>query len=1248
MAQHLSVRVPWHDNGWNGCICRNPEHNQACRVLKNIALKRADISEPQCMSHASATVAPGEVFSPPCITESGQFMSDHEMEALRNHPYTYDECYTHILETTLNIAPFSFVGIPYNWTLKEKYRQGDSPNNQFFTGFDPSIETPVTKKDSWATNGKNQKRIFEYFFRNVTPEKSMIVAYSKAVPFIESPGRIVMGIGFVESSGELLEYKYDDSVSLTDKQATAYLWERNIKHSIRSNKNNGFLFPFAEIQSYLRSHPQQNPDDLVVFAPEEYREEFSYATEHLSHDALIQTLNKTVTVLQKYNDIRLPYGDGASWDDCIDWCRTQLKNVWKDRGVYPGFGAVLSALGVPFGFDVAMALRSKYSDDVLWDNLVEGVDNLSKILPKEQRTILSNFTAAQREDIADIIEERRDYFELLSRITLTLPQAQILLDDNIRSSRKLCHYADQLTDIHTKDISADIIENPYLLYEKTYQLEQKYQICISKIDLAMFPPEFIGGQFFFGDGGRVFEPDDKRRLRAIIVSVLEGEAANGSTLMLAGDAVEAVGKFRSDVPNIEPAMRLQSIQSKRRKIFFDESFTQFPIRVIPESGDEREETAVQLVRLQKIDSAIQLFVNERIDGSVNIQDDWSVLLAAVVGNEPQSEKEREKAAREEKVAAITKMAASRIFVLTGGAGTGKTTTLAALCLSKAIQSGGILVLAPTGKARVVLSSKLNKENIPHTAKTLFQFLKRTKHCDTKTWSYYLSDNIDSTTPSTVIIDECSMLTEEMFGALAEAIRGAKRVIFVGDPNQLPPIGAGKPFYELARKLKEQEGQPHYTNLLISNRQKQSDTTARRLDVELSKMFTEDMASNVEGDLFERIANDNENIEFVHCKDTDDLPSLIEETLTKVGVTDVDSFDYSLGGDMSNGRWMNFADACSVEKWQILSPYRNREVIGTRGINALIQSRFRLPQPKNHRNTEKPLGTDGIRYAEKVINIQNQDRSSWKWGVWSRRGLPMDDREKYIANGEIGIVRELQKGSHVVQFSSQDGYDYNFNNGISEDDSPLELAYALTVHKAQGSGFTATIFVLIEPERGLSPLVSREMLYTALTRQSNKVFIIYNKYPSELMKYWNSELSDLAHRKTNLFGDAILRQVNNGWYDSKNIFIAVDGTRVKSKSEVIVYNLLLASEKRPIYEQEISLGGITVHPDFTLETTNGTVYWEHLGMLGDYGYRKDWEWKRKLYEEHGITQENGRLILSQDELNGAIDTQKIQSLIKDKL
>lgn len=125
----------------------------------------------------------------------------------------------------------------------------------------------------------------------------------------------------------------------------------------------------------------------------------------------------------------------------------------------------------------------------------------------------------------------------------------------------------------------------------------------------------------------------------------------------------------------------------------------------------------------------------------------------------------------------------------------------------------------------------------------------------------------------------------------------------------------------------------------------------------------------------------------------------------------------------------------------------------------------------------------------------------------------------------------------------------------------------------------------------------------------------------------------------------MRQVKDGWYDSKHIFITEDGTRVLSKSEVIVYNLLFGAGLNPIYERELRLGDIPVHPDFTSKTDKGVIYWEHLGMLGDYGYRKDWRRKERTYAEHGISVENGNLVLSQDELDGSIDSVKIKSLIE---
>jgi len=1235
MAQHLSTRVPWHDNGWNGFVCKHPEHNQACRILKNIAEDKDDIAEKAC---ASCKVASKEDFIPPCVTESGMFMSPHEVCATRKHPYTYDKHFNHIKRTEVHAKAYSFIGTPYNWTLKED--RNNSPNDRYYTQYDPKKEIDVGS-GSWVSNGINQKHIFDYFYNDVIANESIVVAYAKAVPFVESSGRVIIGIGMVSSLGDLKEYDYSEQPDGVNK-IKSFLWEREISHTIRPDRSNGFLFPFEEIQAYLKEHPRQRPEDLVYIVPDEYRNEFSYATEHLSHDALIMTLNGIIQVLRKYKEIKLNYGTGKSWDDCISWCEKQFRSVWKDRGAYPGLGAVLSALGIPYGYDIATAIKKKYKDEELWNSLSEGLENLTKLLSLKMKGIALKLTKTLIEDLEYELEERAEYLKLLSSISLTSEQAALLLNDDVRNSRDL-KYASQLTDIHIKDCSVDIVSNPYLLCEKTYMLEPQYQIGIGKIDIAVFQSAYLTELEHEEDYDKLLsEPDDKRRLRAIILSILENEARNGSSLMFINDVISAVGKFRSDVPEIETSIRLKTI--KRLRDYFKEVFFQLEVETILEDNVENTETALKLKRLEEVDIVIRKFIDERLNKTNNINDKWGNLLDDVLKSEKLSNGEREQAAREEKIRAIEKMAKSQVSVLTGGAGTGKTTTLVALCMNEAIQRGRILILAPTGKARVVLSAKLNRINIEHTAQTLFQYLKNTNHCDYKTWSYYLSGKQDANVPETVIIDECSMLTEEMFGALAEAISSAKRIIFVGDPNQLPPIGTGKPFYELVQKLRLEEGQPHYANLLVSNRQKQNDSDKPRLDVAFSKLFTEDMASQVSDDIFELMAQDNENIDIIKCENVFAVPQTISDILKKeMGIKNVETFDNSLGGSIDD-EWINFNDAKAVDDWQILTPYKNKEIVGSLAINRYIQLQYR---PKGYLNetfkrasTKHPLGTDAVGYGEKIINVKNHNKKGYSL-------IEKQMVDGYVANGEIGIVQRIDnaKKYHYIVYSSQDELSYRYSSKISEE-SDIELAYALTTHKAQGSGFKMTIFILMEPERGIYSFIVRELLYTALTRQSEKVCIIYNKEPSELKKYANPEYSDLAHRKTNLFIPPVFRELKSGWYDSYLIHTTLKGERVRSKSEVIVADALYRAGIDYEYEKLLTFSdGEKALPDFTITKDNGEmIYWEHLGMLGDYGYRKDWERKKQKYADHGITIENGLLNISQDELSGGINSQEIETII----
>lgn len=364
-----------------------------------------------------------------------------------------------------------------------------------------------------------------------------------------------------------------------------------------------------------------------------------------------------------------------------------------------------------------------------------------------------------------------------------------------------------------------------------------------------------------------------------------------------------------------------------------------------------------------------------------------------------------------------------------------------------------------------------------------------------------------------------------------------------------------------------------------------------------------------------------------------------------GIDDIEGFDISIGGQVNSG-WMNFgSDPKEVESWQILSAYRSNPAIGTATINRYIHEQYRSQQMLTLksckvRGTRHVLGTDGIVYGDKVINVRNQKKD----------GYPHSTENNYVANGEVGIVERIwekpknKMNTHQVVFSSQPNCHYNWLSIASDEGtSDLELAYALTVHKAQGSEFGKAILVLGEP----GGLLSKELLYTAITRQKDKLVILYNDVAYRLRDYSSMGSSEVARRFTCLFEVPNIVEYKKKYYEQALIHRTLKGDLVRSKSEVIIANMLFEAGIEYEYEKELDLGedGIRI-PDFTIEDAESGIcfYWEHCGMLGDAGYSKHWEEKKELYRKHNIT-EGDNLIVSKDSLNGGIDSAEIKRLIE---
>ncbi|MCM1541762.1 MAG: AAA family ATPase [Blautia sp.] len=1217
MAQHISIRVPWKDNGYAGLVCEKPCYNNACLRLKNIAGGRDDELEREL---AGCPIA-GHEEEIPCLSEGGCFMSSCAYMRIEEHPYKRRNPSTHghFQMTELHYPPYSLPARPFGWTMLHKGSDQDRNIEKLAErhgiAYDADREPVLPFDTNWVQDAENQRAIFETFYEDVEPEKSLVIPYAKQVPFIDDAKRVVMGIGVVTSVMEPPEHEHTEAGELR-----SILWETMIGHSIRDDGKNGFLMPYWEMMEYAGSHPEFDINSVTVFAEDDYFDEFSYATEHLSHDAVISVLLQTIRALTIIKGC-IP----GNWGEKIAWTRARLREVWQDRGAYPGLATMLQTVGFRYCEAVVKEIRRKVSPDAYEEMLGVCFEHPEEFFSKK---VLSVMKSTERRTFLSLSGDRKKLFWLLARMSLTTEQAEAVFYPEIRQK-----YGLRLTD-------REILENPYILYEKTRLCPPEIMIPVKKIDMAVFPPEDVRSRNPLPEETMLDSENDRRRIRAYAVSQLEKQALQGHTAYF---RLHLINKI-NELP-IEPECHINSDIMESIGDFLE------PELHILNCADGTK--AYQLMRLFEIDEVIRSSVSKRLKGRRHeVREDWRKIVDSEFGS--QRETAFEERAREEKAAVLKELAESRLSVLIGGAGTGKTTLLALLCKSPLIRNGGVLLLAPTGKARVRMSQAMKEHGVSSKAKTVAQFLSESGRFNGRTMQYCLSEKEAVDVPFTVIIDESSMLTEEMFGALLQALRKkAQRIIFVGDPNQLPPIGAGRPFVDLVRCLDHDISEfprvgKGFGQLTVTMRQLSEDGQPRG-DTELAKWYTGN-AENLDDNIFIRLQSGTlgSHISFQTWHTPEELEETVFQTIADEtemeDADDIEGFNKSIGGRIDR-EWMNFgSDPKKVEEWQILSAYRNDAVVGTATINRYIHEKYRSAEllELEHckvRSTRSLLGTDGIMYGDKVINVRNQRRT----------GYPKGEDNQYVANGEVGIVDNLKKSekgrgaSHQICFASQpDCHYYWFSVMTEEGTSDLELAYALTVHKAQGSEFKKAILVLGEP----AGMLSRELLYTAITRQREKLVILYNDEACKLRDYASAVYSETARRFTCLFELPHIVEYQNHYYEQALIHRTLRGEMVRSKSEVIIANMLFEAGIYYEYEKELDLGedGIRI-PDFTFaDAESGDLYWEHCGMRGDAGYEKRWKEKQEVYQKHGIV-EGDNLIVSKDSPDGGIDCEEIRKLIE---
>ncbi len=397
------------------------------------------------------------------------------------------------------------------------------------------------------------------------------------------------------------------------------------------------------------------------------------------------------------------------------------------------------------------------------------------------------------------------------------------------------------------------------------------------------------------------------------------------------------------------------------------------------------------------------------------------------------EKKKKLSLEEMQKKAVLSVAHHGVTILTGGPGTGKTTTINAILEYFDAEDMDVVLAAPTGRA-----AKRMTEATGYEAKTIHRLLELNGEIEEEGQAAHFEKNEENPLDvDAVIIDEMSMVDLPLMSALLKAVTVGTRLVLVGDENQLPSVGPGTVLRDLLQSKAFEE-------------------------VKLTKVFRQASQSDIVMNAHK--INDGELLD-LKAKSKDFLFLERESWGDVVGMI-VYMVQQKLPG------YVNAA----MEDIQVLTPMR-KGPFGVEGLNPALQKYFNPPAP-NKIEREFPQGI--FREGDKVMQIRNNYQMEWK--IESKYGYTIDAGVG-VFNGDTGIVSEidLRREEMVVEFEDKKQVTYSFKQ-VEE----LELAYAVTIHKSQGSEYPAVVMPLVGGSR---LLFNRNLLYTGVTRGRNCVMII---------------------------------------------------------------------------------------------------------------------------------------------------------------
>ncbi len=1177
MTIHMSARIAWHMDGWNGHVCQNPAANTYCvgthsypgemiAERRNLPLEMADAGK--CCTKLKHI--------PPCCYGINAF-GNKTIKAFSDPPDFFKD---ETLRAEWDLPPATVSLWPYEVMYSEDVKDGGSFDYQ-----------------------QRLKNATEYFSQ-FTLNSSLIIYYANySNPLNEDENRyLIVGISRIKSIGKI-RYFENCSSRVQEKYAGGFIWQCDVTSHY---PDQGFRLPYHR---YL-----DNPDILEKFAffPEN-PQRFKYATRELTDGDALEVVERFLEIVGTLQEL----GDKSEdWQARIKWLNTLIGELWKNRGLYPGMPQVMANLGMENAIPYWKAQVLAGEEQNTRDSIMKFIDGKGKMFPelnlddKQNKNVQKKWNLLEA-DQQGVLRDVFPRFELL-----TEQMTAVLSVDRVNIG------------IHSS--LEEIAENPYILAEEYTGIGPDDHISFNKIDHGMFPSPDLGGE-------SLVDKDDGRRLRGLCVDRFRREQKH--TFIAADTLIHDINHKLSFQPEwkrqqftekyliveediLSKALEFRNLEGRKyvywKQVYEDERCVERYVRQLASRPDIKLRSAVSAPTwrtfLTDSDSILSKKAPKEYHEAINGQ-----------------------------VEVCQKVFLRPVSVICGAAGTGKTRVIDAII--KAIEKGhgsgtSFQLLAPTGKAADRIRELTKKP-----AATLHSFLAGLGWLN-ETRTLKITGGKQEDKYQTYIIDESSMLNLELAATLFRAIHwpSVQRLIFVGDPNQLPPIGLGKVFADIITWM-QTEQMESVAELTTNIRQMENRIEGLGTGIlDLAGLYVrgtvedDNESKKAEAEILLQKVQEGGDVDIdlrvSYWNKPEELEKLIESQLISDIETDSEiSFD-------ANKPYEAWGKACEDEKgikhpehFQIISPYRG-DLFGTDHLNTVIQM---LLQP-NARKAPGQSGRalDGIMLYDKVIQIRNRSKSDplWAYNFDSRQNEAIQ-----IFNGELGFVRphpfDKSKSSWSgfrlerfnVVFARKDnhlvGYGRNLGkkaNGywlpVQKVEENLELAYAISVHKAQGSEFERVYFVV---PKNKAALLSPELFYTGMTRGRRHCTLFIEEDVSPLLSMRRPEKSHLLTINSSLFefkplADALLNMAS--WYEEGKIHETLASDMVRSKSEVIIANMLFERGIRFRYEEMLAAPDGTFYlPDFTILWNGEHWYWEHWGRMDEDKYRNHRSEKLSWYKKN---------------------------------